>query len=98
MAAAPTQPQVNQQRTVTYRIDRELGVLSVSKGGWTRELNVVSWNGRDPKYDIRDWAPGKEKMSRGITLNDEEMQTIVRLVTQTDDEPDTEEAVETAEA
>ena len=43
-----------------YEITQELGVISESKSGWTRELNLVSWNGGAPKFDIRDWAPGHE--------------------------------------
>ncbi|WP_026703224.1 YdbC family protein [Salibacterium aidingense] len=57
---------------INYEITAHLGVLSESPKGWTKELNLVSWNGRDPKYDIRDWAPGKEKMGKGITLTKEE--------------------------
>lgn len=52
-----------------YEIIRELGVLSESKSGWTRELNLISWNGADPKFDIRDWSPGREKMGKGISLS-----------------------------
>ena len=52
-----------------YEITQELGVLSESKGGWTRELNLISWNGGTPKYDIRDWSPGHEKMGKGISLS-----------------------------
>ncbi|WP_026522915.1 YdbC family protein [Butyrivibrio sp. VCB2001] len=55
-----------------YEIVEELGVLSTSAKGWTKELNKVSWNGGAPKYDIRDWAPEHEKMGKGVTLNDEE--------------------------
>ena len=51
-----------------YEITRELGVLSESKSGWTRELNLISWNGAEPKYDIRDWSPDHEKMGKGISL------------------------------
>lgn len=56
-----------------YEITQELGVLSESKTGWTRELNLVSWNGADPKFDIRDWSPGHEKMGKGISLNADEV-------------------------
>jgi hypothetical protein len=52
-----------------YEITQELGVLSESKGGCTRELNLISWNGGTPKYDIRDWSPGHEKMGKGISLS-----------------------------
>lgn len=57
----------------TYSIIKELGVLSESKKGWTRELNLISWNGREPKYDIRDWAPNREKMGKCISLDIDEL-------------------------
>jgi len=47
-------------------------VLSESSKGWTKELNLVSWNDREPKYDLREWAPEHEKMGKGITLTREE--------------------------
>ena len=50
-----------------YEITEHLGVLS-QRTGWSKELNLVSWNDRDPKFDIRDWSPDKAKMSKGITL------------------------------
>ena len=40
-----------------YKIDRHYGILSTSPKGWTKELNLISWNGNPPKMDIRDWAP-----------------------------------------
>lgn len=55
-----------------YEIKEEYGVLSESGKGWTKELNLISYNGAEPKYDIRDWAPGREKMGKGVTLNAEE--------------------------
>lgn len=57
---------------INYEIKEHIGIISESKNGWTKELNLVSWNDNDPKYDIRDWDPKHEKMSRGITLTEEE--------------------------
>jgi hypothetical protein len=57
---------------ITYDILKSYGVLSEEKSGWKKELSLVSWNGRTPKFDIRDWAPGHEKMGKGVTLNREE--------------------------
>ena len=56
-----------------YEIKEKIAVLSENKSGWTKELNIISWNGRAPKYDIRDWAPGNEKMGKGVTLQKEEL-------------------------
>ena len=57
---------------IKYEIIEKLGILSESTKGWTKELNLISWNGGTPKYDIRDWSPDHEKMGKGITLTDEE--------------------------
>ena len=59
-----------------YEIKEEIGTLSESGKGWTKELNLISHNGAEPKYDIRDWAPDHTKMTRGITLTKEEVQQI----------------------
>lgn len=59
-----------------YEIIETVAVLSESPKGWTKELNLVSWNGRDPKYDLRDWAPDKTKMGKGVTLTEEELQEL----------------------
>lgn len=52
-----------------YEIVEHIGVLSESSKGWTKELNVISWNGKEPKYDLRDWAPNKEKMGKRNHFN-----------------------------
>ena len=48
-------------------------MLSTSASGWTKELNLISWNDRDAKYDIRDWSADHEKMGKGVTLSAEEL-------------------------
>lgn len=63
-----------------FEITQELGVLSESKSGWKRELNLISWNGADPKFDIRDWSPDHEKMSKGISLSSEEVEKLKKIL------------------
>ncbi len=63
-----------------YEIKEEIGVLSESKSGWRKEVNLVSWNGAAPKLDIRDWAPNHEKMGKGITLSTEETVKLLELL------------------
>ena len=63
-----------------FEIVKELGVLSESKSGWKRELNLVSWNGGKAKYDIRDWSPGHEKMGKGVSLSAEEINELKSLL------------------
>ena len=65
---------------IKFEIKENIGTLSESAKGWTKELNLVSWNGAAPKYDLRDWAPEHEKMGKGITLNDDEVQELYKLL------------------
>ncbi|NLL95193.1 MAG: hypothetical protein GX224_05530 [Thermoplasmatales archaeon] len=55
-----------------YEIVEEIAVLSESPKGWRKELNLVSWNDREAKYDIREWAPDRQKMGKGVTFSLEE--------------------------
>jgi hypothetical protein len=61
---------------IKYEIKETIGKVSESPKGWSKELNLISWNGRDAKYDLRDWAPEHEKMGKGITLSSEELKKI----------------------
>lgn len=63
-----------------YEIIKELGILSERKGGWSKQLNLISWNDAEPKYDIRDWAPNREKMGKGISLSASELQTLTDML------------------
>ena len=66
---------------IKYEIVEEIGVLSENpSNGWTKELNLVSWNGYKAKYDIRDWAPDHERMSKGVTLTEDEAAELVDLL------------------
>ena len=56
-----------------FEIIQNIAVLSPEKSGWTKEINLVSYNGAPPKYDIRTWDPNHEKMGKGITLTKEEL-------------------------
>jgi hypothetical protein len=58
---------------IKYEIVQNIAILSKSASGWAKELNLVSWNDRDPKYDLRDWSPDHEKMGKGVTLTVEEL-------------------------
>ncbi|MDD3364412.1 MAG: PC4/YdbC family ssDNA-binding protein [Syntrophomonas sp.] len=65
---------------IKYAITKPLGVLSEGSKGWQKEINMVSWNERKPKIDIRDWGPDHEKMGKGITLNNEELKKLKELL------------------
>ena len=65
---------------IRFEIVEHIAVLAEHATGWKKELNMVAWNDNPPKYDIRDWGPEHEHMSRGITLHPDEMQRIVEAV------------------
>ena len=70
----------NVMAEIKYEVVEHIGVLSESAKGWKKELNRISWNGNAPKYDIREWAPNREKMGKGVTLSEEEVQELKRLL------------------
>jgi hypothetical protein len=56
-----------------FEVVTKFGELSENAKGWKKELTLVSWNERDPKYDIREWDPEHEKMTKGVTFTAEEL-------------------------
>ncbi len=69
---------------IKFEIEKEIGKISESSKGWTKELNLISWNGKEAKYDLRDWAPEHEKMGKGITLNKDELKALKDLLNSID--------------
>jgi hypothetical protein len=58
---------------IKFEIKETIGVLSESAKGWSKELNLVSWNDAAPKFDIREWSSEHDKMGKGVTLSKEEI-------------------------
>lgn len=75
-----------------YEITKSIGVLSENAKGWTKELNMVSWNDREPKYDLREWSPDHTRMGKGITLTEEDIASLKNLLNGVDDEDDIDES------
>ena len=67
-----------------YEITERIAVLSTNASGWERQLNMVSWNGKEPKYDLRDWAPDGSKMGKGISMTREELVTLKGILEEMD--------------
>lgn len=65
---------------IKYEIINEIGVISTNSSGWNLELNRISWNGNEPKYDLRTWAPNHEKMGKGVTLTEEELKALCEVL------------------
>lgn len=63
-----------------FEIINQIGVISTSASGWNVELNRVSWNGNEPKYDLRAWSPDHTKMGKGITLTEKELIALTALL------------------
>lgn len=67
-----------------FTIKKHIATLGEGSRGWTKEINLVSWNGRDAKYDIRDWDEDHEKMSKGVGLTSEEFKKLIEFAKDTD--------------
>lgn len=65
---------------IKFEIIQTIGILSESPKGWRKELNLISWNGREPKYDLRDWSPDHTKMSKGVTLEKDELANLKEIL------------------
>lgn len=65
---------------IKFQIKEELGSISESVKGWNKELNLISWNDKEAKYDLRDWSPGHEKMGKGVTLTVDELKKLRDLL------------------
>jgi hypothetical protein len=65
---------------IKFEIIKKIGVISKSSKGWTKELNLVSWNGHEPKYDLREWSPDGQTMGKGVTLTLQELLALNELM------------------
>lgn len=68
------------EQEFTYKIIREIAVLSERTNGWSKQLNLIAWGDNEPKYDIRDWGPNREKMGKGVTLSPAELQSLTEVL------------------
>jgi hypothetical protein len=69
---------------IFFTIVERLGTLSEGTKGWSKQLNLVSWNGREGKYDIREWSPEGDKMSKGVSLSVDELKQLKALLNSID--------------
>lgn len=65
---------------IKYEITKEVGVFAENSKGWTKEINMISWNGAEPKYDIRSWSPNHERMGKGIVLTEDEAKALKEVL------------------
>ncbi|MBQ8839995.1 MAG: hypothetical protein IJ004_01525 [Clostridia bacterium] len=67
-----------------YDIVKNFGNVSDSDNGWIKEVNLISWNDREPVYDIRAWQENHEKLGKGITLTEAELKNLKELLNKMD--------------
>jgi len=65
---------------IKYEIIKQIGILSTSASGWSKELNLISWNDREPKYDLRDWSGDRKRRGKGVTLSVEELSALKEML------------------
>lgn len=65
---------------IKFEIKETVGVIAESAKGWKKELNLISWNGKEAKYDLREWSPEHEKMGKGVTLSNDELKVLKELL------------------
>jgi hypothetical protein len=65
---------------IKYEIIKNIGTLSKAESGWAKELNLISWNDREAKYDIRDWSADHGKMGKGVTFSKAELLALKELL------------------
>jgi len=65
---------------ITFKITNHLGVLSESKSGWKKEVNLVVWMDNPEKVDIRDWSPDHSKMGKGVTFTKDEVKNLISIL------------------
>lgn len=70
----------NKNYRVKWDVIEEIAVLNSSQSGWTKELNFVSWNGDDPKYDVRWWNPDKTLIGKGFTFTPKELELLKEII------------------
>lgn len=70
----------NRGGEIAYTVHAKVGTIAEYSTGWSKEINIITWNGGQPKFDIRDWDPEHEHMSRGITLHEEEARLASMLI------------------
>lgn len=58
---------------IKFEIRETIGIVAEGSKGWKKELNLISWNDKEPKYDIREWAPEHAKMGKGVTLSKDDL-------------------------
>ena len=71
---------VEDDMKLKFKIYKHIGDISQSNNGWTKELNYVSWDDREPVYDIRTWSSDHTEYGKGVTITQGEMKRLQELI------------------
>ena len=69
-----------QNDRVRFDLMERIGVLSRKENGWAREVNIVAWNDGPGKVDIREWDPDHKRMTKGVTLFEDEAERLAEVL------------------
>ena len=64
---------------MTMEVIKKIALISGSETGYRKELNIMSWNEREPKYDLRNWSPEGIPL-RGVTLTEDEAKELQKVL------------------
>lgn len=64
---------------MTMNVIKKIAVISDEDKGYRKELNLVSWNGREPKYDLRNWSPEGQAL-KGLTMSEKEAKELYKAL------------------
>lgn len=73
---------MSNKKELSMDIQKKVGVVSESPSGWTLQLNFISGEGNEPKYDLRRWNPTMTSSGRGLTLTEEELRALFEIIRQ----------------
>lgn len=75
-------------KEISYKVMKPMEVLSENNKGYTKEINLVSWNYASAKLDIREWHPEHKKCGKGIALSESEgrklMEALIKFYAEID--------------
>lgn len=69
---------------ITYSVEKREGIISTMSNGWKKELNKVSWNDGEAKFEIRSWSKDHQRMGKGISFTEEELVTLANILAKMD--------------
>ena len=64
---------------MTMEVIKKIALISGTETGFRKELNFISWNGKEPKIDLRKWSPESTAL-RGLTLTEDEAKKLQKVL------------------